>query len=139
LDAGSPDVMTTVPLVGAQASSVAPPVEPVPPEGAVVLSSAAHVMAEMPAIGAQAGAVAMTPVAADRTTIMYETAAIAPQVVPIVANIARVRSDVATIRADVACVVTHVARRRRSGCLSRDGKSRDCKAKSHCGAQGRES
>jgi len=105
----------------------------------MVLSSAVHVMAEVPAIGAQTGAVAEARVAADRTTIVYETSAIAPQVASIVAHITRVRSDMATIGADVACVVTHIAACRRNGRLSRDGKSRDCKAQSQCGAQGRES
>jgi len=52
LEAASPEVMTTVPPVGAQVSSVASPVEAVSPEGAMVLSSAAHVVAEVPAIGA---------------------------------------------------------------------------------------
>ena len=137
--AASPDVVTTVPSVGAETSRVAPPVEPVSPERAMVLSSAAHVMAEVPAIGAQTGSVAMTLVAADRTTIVYQTAAIASQVTSLVARIACVRSDIATIGADVACVVSHVAPCRRNGRLSRDGESRGCKTKSQCGAQGRQS
>jgi len=52
LDAASPDVMTTVPPVGAETSRVPPPVEPVSPERAMVLSSAAHVVAEVSAVGA---------------------------------------------------------------------------------------
>ena len=81
----------------------------------------------------------MTLVAADRTTIVYQTAAIASQVTSLVARIACVRSDIATIGADVACVVSHVASGRRNDRLSRDGESRGCKAKSQCGAQGRQS
>ena len=50
--AASPDVVTTVPSVGAETSRVAPPVEAVSPERAMVLSSAAHVVAEVSAVGA---------------------------------------------------------------------------------------
>jgi len=39
----------------------------------------------------------MTLVAVDRATIVYETAAIAPQIASLVAHIACVRPDIATI------------------------------------------
>ena len=139
LAADSTYVMTAIAPVGSKVSHVAPAVEPVPVERAMVLPSSPSVVSEVTAIGAQACAIAVTPVVTDRSTIVHETSAIAPQSAPVVADVARVRTNVSAIRADVAGVVSHVASRRRNGRLRRHGDGGECNTERHCGAQGRES
>ena len=89
--------MTAIAPVRAQVSRVAPAVEPVSLERAVIPSSPPNFVPEMATIGAQGGSIALTLVAPDRSTVVHESAAITPQVAPMVTHVVRVRPDVAAI------------------------------------------